>query len=66
MNRADIEAFFADRRSLDAEACIELDYRFECAGDRGRPRRTCAASSPLRSGRVPAWSRTSGRSSAPR
>ncbi|MBX3131884.1 MAG: hypothetical protein KF689_00685 [Gemmatimonadaceae bacterium] len=33
MNRADIEAFFADRRSLDAEACIELDYRFECAGD---------------------------------
>jgi ribulose-bisphosphate carboxylase large chain len=33
MNRADVEAFFASGESLDAAAYIELDYRFECAGD---------------------------------
>lgn len=33
MNRADVEAFFASRESLDAAAYLELDFRFECAGD---------------------------------
>ncbi|MBA3852833.1 MAG: ribulose 1,5-bisphosphate carboxylase [Gemmatimonas sp.] len=33
MKAPDIEAFFADRRALDAAAYLELDYVFECGGD---------------------------------
>ncbi|HRN52171.1 MAG TPA: RuBisCO large subunit C-terminal-like domain-containing protein [Gemmatimonadaceae bacterium] len=33
MNAADVDGFFAERGSLDAEAYLELDYRFECRGD---------------------------------
>ena len=33
MNARDVEAFFADRRALDAAAYLELDFTFECGGD---------------------------------
>lgn len=33
MKPADVSAFFARRQDLDAEAYLELDYVFECAGD---------------------------------
>jgi len=33
MNPADINAFFASRRTLDAAQYLELDYTFECGGD---------------------------------
>ncbi len=33
MTPADIEAFFARREELDAEAYLELDFTFECVGD---------------------------------
>jgi ribulose-bisphosphate carboxylase large chain len=36
----DVPGFFASRAALDAEAYVELDFTFECAGD---PRRAAAA-----------------------
>ncbi|MEA3644016.1 MAG: RuBisCO large subunit C-terminal-like domain-containing protein, partial [Lamprobacter sp.] len=33
MKAADIEGFYSDASSLDAEAHLTLDYRIECAGD---------------------------------
>ena len=33
MTRDDIDAFFAHRAALDAEAYVELDFTFECVGD---------------------------------
>lgn len=33
MHPVDIDAFFADRGSLDATQYLELDYTFECGGD---------------------------------
>ncbi|HEX5634789.1 MAG TPA: RuBisCO large subunit C-terminal-like domain-containing protein [Gemmatimonadales bacterium] len=40
MRAEDIPGFFARRGELDAEAYVELDFTFECAGD---PRRAAAA-----------------------
>ncbi|MFN8669972.1 MAG: RuBisCO large subunit C-terminal-like domain-containing protein [Gemmatimonadaceae bacterium] len=33
MTRDDIDAFFADRDTLDVESYLELDFTFECVGD---------------------------------
>jgi ribulose-bisphosphate carboxylase large chain len=40
MNAADVDGFFAGRDELDAEAYLELELTFECAGD---PRHAAAA-----------------------
>jgi ribulose-bisphosphate carboxylase large chain len=39
MRTDEMDGFFARREALDAEAYLELDFRFECAGD---PRRAAA------------------------
>lgn len=53
MRPTDIDAFFADRRTLDAARYLELDYTFECGGDpRSAAAHLCAEQSTAQWQRV--------------
>lgn len=53
MRSTDIDAFFADRNTLDAAQYLELDYTFECGGDpRAAAAHLCAEQSTAQWQRV--------------
>ncbi|WKW13381.1 RuBisCO large subunit C-terminal-like domain-containing protein [Pseudogemmatithrix spongiicola] len=53
MRPTDIDAFFADRHTLDAAQYLELDYTFECGGDpRAAAAHLCAEQSTAQWQRV--------------
>ena len=53
MRSTDIDAFFADRHTLDAAQYLELDYTFECGGDpRAAAAHLCAEQSTAQWQRV--------------